>query len=311
MSEEFNGGPKNKWNRIYRKKWFFPAVYLTIAALLLSVVVWYQNVENQVPDATDNQQQNGEYSPVLNQEDAETVIEQQELIQMPVADTDQAEIVTKFFDYNAEQADRENALVEYNNRFYQSTGIAITQAEAETFDVTAAISGTVEEVKEDPLLGNVVVLTHEEDVKTYYASLDEVSVKAGSKLKQGDKVGTAGKNLFGKDNGTHVHFEIRKDGKEINPESYFEQPVSSLKSISEEDKTEVNEGTEAEGDTEVSEDPEAEENSPVSEEPKSEEDSEVNEETDSTDESEEIIEDEDTPKDDADETDDSVEDENA
>ncbi|WP_087973610.1 M23 family metallopeptidase [Oceanobacillus rekensis] len=291
MNEEFNGGPKNKWSRIYRKKWFFPAVYLTIAALLLSVVVWYQNIENQVPDATDNQEQNGEYSPVLNQEDAETVVEQQELIQMPVANMDQAEIVTKFFDYNAEQADRESALVEYNNRFYQSTGIDITSADAETFDVTAAISGTVEEVKEDPLLGNVVVLAHEDEVKTYYASLEEVSVKAGSKLKQGEKVGTAGKNLFGNDNGTHVHFEIRKDGKEINPESYFDQPVSSLGSISEEAKEE----------SEVSEEPESEEDSPVIEEPKTEEDSEVSEETDTTDESE-VIEEEDQPADDADET---------
>ncbi|MGJ9458176.1 peptidoglycan DD-metalloendopeptidase family protein [Oceanobacillus sp. CF4.6] len=299
MNEEFNGGPKNKWSRIYRKKWFFPAVYLTIAALLLSVVVWYQNMDNQIPDATDDQELTDNYSPVLDEQEAEPVIEQQELIQMPVANMDEAEIVTKFFDYNAEQADRENALIEYNNRFYQSTGVDIASANAETFDVIAAISGTVEEVKEDPLLGNVVVLTHEDGVKTYYASLDEVTVTAGSKLKQGDAVGTAGKNLFGKDNGTHVHFEIRKDGKEINPESYFNQPVSSLGSVSEEDDSAVNEETDA---TEEAED-----------------DAAVNEETDATDESEEVIEDEDSPEDDSDDTeeetdeesDDTVEDENA
>ncbi|WP_249869306.1 M23 family metallopeptidase [Oceanobacillus saliphilus] len=269
MSEEFKGGPKNKWSRIYRKKWFFPAVYLTIAAILLSVVVWYQNLDNQIPDAADDQDLLSEdYAPVLNEQDAETVIEQQELIQMPVVNMDQAEIVTKFFDYNAEQEDRENALVLYNNRFYQSTGVDIASASAETFEVIAALSGTVEEVKEDPLLGNVVVLTHDDDVKTYYASLDEVSVTVGSKLKQGDKVGTAGKSLFGKDNGIHVHFEIRKDGKEMNPESYFNQPVSSLGSITEN----------------------AEENSAVSEE------------SDYPDDSEEVIDDEDTPEDDSEET---------
>ncbi|MBP2076196.1 M23 family metallopeptidase [Oceanobacillus polygoni] len=234
MSEEFKGGPKNKWSRIYRKKWFFPAVYLTIAAVLLSVVVWYQNLDNQVTDTTETENLSEEYSPIPNEEGAEPVIEQQELIQMPVEDLDQAEIVTKFFDYNAEQEDRENALVLYNNRFYQSTGVDIASADAETFDVLAALTGTVEEVKEDPLLGNVVILLHGEDVKTYYASLEEVSVSAGAEIKQGEKLGTAGKNIFGKDNGTHVHFEIRKDGKEVNPESYFNQPVSSLGSISEE-----------------------------------------------------------------------------
>ncbi|WP_010648323.1 M23 family metallopeptidase [Oceanobacillus massiliensis] len=305
MSEEFKGGPKNKWSRIYRKKWFFPAVYLTIAALLLSVVVWYQNMDNQVPDATDDQEQSGDYSPVLNDDEAQTVLDQQELIQMPVVNLDEAEIVTKFFDYNAEQEDRENALVLYNNRFYQSTGVDIAAANAEVFDVVAALSGTVEEVKEDPLLGNVVILSHADEVKTYYASLDEVSVTAGSDLKQGDKVGTAGKNLFGKDNGTHVHFEIRKDGKEMNPETYFNQPVSSLESVSEE----------AEGDSAVNEESDAAEDAEANEETNAtEEDSEANEESDATNDSEEESpesgEDE-TEEDPEEETDDSTENDNA
>lgn len=228
MNEEFKGGPKNKWSRIYRKKWFFPAVYLTLAALLLSVVVWFQNQDNEIPDASDKQNESSDYTPVPN-EDAQPVIDQQELIQMPVEKEDEAVIVTKFFDYDAKQEDQENALVLYNNRFYQSTGVAIATADAEAFDVLASLSGTVEEVKEDPLLGNVVILSHEDEVKTYYASLGEISVTAGSKVKQGEKIGVAGKNLFGKDNGTHVHFEIRKNGKEVNPEQYFQQPVGSLK----------------------------------------------------------------------------------
>lgn len=288
MSEEFKGGPKNKWSRIYRKKWFFPALYLTIAAVLLSVVVWYQNLDNQITDTTENENLGEEYSPIPNEEGAEPVIEQQELIQMPLENSDQAEIVTKFFDYSAEQEDRENALVLYNNRFYQSTGVDITSADAETFDVVAALSGTVEEVKEDPLLGNVVILLHGEDVKTYYASLEEVSVSAGAEVKQGEKLGTAGKNIFGKDNGTHVHFEIRKDGKEVNPESFFNQPVSSLESITEEAKEDaaVNE-----------EDATVEEDSTVNEEEQADESDQV---TDTDGEVEENP--EDTPSDEADDS---------
>ncbi|RDW22245.1 stage II sporulation protein [Oceanobacillus arenosus] len=230
MNEENKGTPKNKWSRIFRKKWFFPALYLTIAALLLSAVVWYQNLENQIPNATDiqNKQDSDDYQPTPSEDDAEPVLEQQEVIKMPVADQEQAEIVTKFFDYNAEQVDRENALILHNNRFYQSTGVDIASADDETFNVVASLSGTVTEVKEDPLLGNVVILSHENDVTTYYSSLENVVVAAGDKVKQGDEVGTAGKSIFGKDNGTHVHFEIRKDGKEVNPETYFNQSVSSL-----------------------------------------------------------------------------------
>src|SRR5690625_745508 len=283
MKEE-NNAPKNKWSDIFRKKWFFPAVYLTIAALLLSVVVWYQNMDNQVPDAQEDSEMSGEYNPSEFDEDAEAVLDQQEVIKMPVQDKEQAEIVTKFYDYNAEQDEQEYGLILYNNRYYQSTGIDIASAEREAFDVVASLSGTVTEVKEDPLLGNVVVVSHENDVMTYYASLNEVEVKADSEVKQGDAIGTAGKNLFGKDNGTHVHFELRKDGKEVDPESFFNQPVSELDKIDvEEEEEEVEEeeaeqeGSESESDE--GEDAEAtEEDAEATEEEENQDDIEVDSE---------------------------------
>ncbi|TFJ92240.1 M23 family metallopeptidase [Lentibacillus salicampi] len=237
MNEENNGTPKNKWSRIFRKKWFFPAVYLTLAALLLSLVVWYQNVGNQI----DESQKEGteDYPPVEHDEDAQPVMDQQEVIQMPVENMDQAEIVTKYYDYNADQEEQENAIVVFNDRYYQSTGIDIASAEGETFDVLASLSGTVTEVKEDPMLGNVVTVTHENDVTTHYASLGDVQVSADDQIKQGDTIGTAGNNLFGKDNGKHLHFEIRKDGQDVNPENFFNQPMSAIdEALAENEKAE-------------------------------------------------------------------------
>ncbi|MTW88263.1 peptidoglycan DD-metalloendopeptidase family protein, partial [Virgibacillus dakarensis] len=252
MKEENNGTPKNKWSRIFRKKWFFPALYLVIAALLLSVVVWYQNLDNQVQEPKD-QGVSDDYAKSPYDDEAQTVTEQQEAVKMPVEKADQAEIVTKFFDYNADQKDQESALVHYNNRYYQSTGIDIASPEVEKFNVTAALSGTVTEVKEDPLLGNVVELSHENDVTTYYASLGKVDVKAGDKVKQGDVIGTGGKNLFGKDKGVHVHFELRKDGKAVNPEEFFNQPVSKLDSaVKEDSNTDESDQAEESGATEDS-----------------------------------------------------------
>ncbi|MBP1971687.1 stage II sporulation protein Q [Virgibacillus natechei] len=282
MKEE-NKGASNKWSRIFRKKWFFPAVYLTVAALLLSVVVWYQNLDNQMPDAMDEQeeQESEDYVPTLDDEDAEPVVDQQENIEMPVVDQDQAEIVTKFYDYNAEQEDQENALVLYNNRFYQSTGLDIASADAETFDVVASLSGTVTEVKEDPLLGNVVSMSHDNDVMTYYASLGEVEVQAGADVEQGDLIGTAGNNLFGQDNGTHVHFELRKDGNEVNPESFFNQPVASLDSVTEEESeaSEESEATEEESEATEEEDTGEDEDADSEDEESDVEDDDLDEET--------------------------------
>lgn len=280
MKEE-NNTPKNKWSRIFRKKWFFPAVYLTIAALLLSVVVWYQNLDNQIQE-TEDDQSSETYNPAEHDEEAQSVMDQQEVIKMPVVNQDQAEIVTNFYDYNAEQEEKENALVMFNNRFYQSTGIDIASADGETFDVLASLSGTVTEVREDPLLGNVVALSHENDVVTYYASLQGVNVKSGDKVQQGDVLGNAGENMFGQESGTHVHFEIRKDGKEVNPESFFNQPVTALEEVSTEDESSESEGTEDVGTESESEATEEE----SSESDKTEEDSSGSDGTEeSTDES--------------------------
>jgi stage II sporulation protein Q len=279
MKEE-NNTPKNKWSQIFRRKWFFPAVYLTIAALLLSAVVWYQNT-GDTPDAQDADT-GDEYNPTEFDEDAKAVLDQQEVIKMPVKDEKQAEIVTKFYDYNAEQDEQEAGLVLYNNRYYQSTGIDIAGADDEAFDVVASLSGTVTEVKEDPLLGNVVVVSHENDVMTYYASLAEVEVEADTTVKQGEAIGTAGKNIFGKDNGTHVHFEIRKDGQEVNPETFFNQPLSKLddvvteeeeKAAEQEKASEDNKDTEAEAEEDVDAKTEEHENGQAEEiEPESEQD---------------------------------------
>src|SRR5699024_12589096 len=94
MKEE-NKASKNKWSKIFRKKWFFPALYLGIAALLLSVVVWYQNVGNQVPEAEDNEELQGDVASSLNDEDADAEMDEQEVAEMPAEDREQEEIITK------------------------------------------------------------------------------------------------------------------------------------------------------------------------------------------------------------------------
>lgn len=260
MKEENNGTPKTN-GVAFSEEWFFPAVYLTIAAMLLSLVVWYQNIGNQVDEAQD-EEISEDYSPIEHDQEAKPVVDQQEVIQMPVENKDQAEIVTKYYDYDADQEEQENALVVFNNRYYQSKGIDIASADGETFDVQASLSGTVTEVKEDPLLGNVVTLTHENDVTTHYASLGEVDVSADDEVEQGDVLGTAGENVFGKDNGTHLHFEIRKDGQDVNPEEFFNQPVSALdEALAEEEKSEDNSSESDENAEEGESDASKEENS--------------------------------------------------
>lgn len=240
--KEIKNAPKNKWVQFFRKKWFLPAVYLILVALILTGVVWYQTTNNKWMAEMDKQTNPPSMNDSIEkefQEDALSVVQQQEIIKMPIEDSLEAEIVTKFYDYNADESDQEKGLILYNNRYYQSTGVNIARSNGEGFDIVAALSGTVTEVKEDPLLGNIITISHQDAITTHYASLGEVFVDAGTKVKQGEKIGIAGKNLFSEESGTHLHFELSKDGKEVNPETFFNQPVSKLGDYNNDEKDAV------------------------------------------------------------------------
>lgn len=242
---------KSSWRKIYRKKWFYPAVYLTLVAIILSGVIWYQNRAADLPDEANQPLDTGTEdnsmvsNPLYNdrEDGAIAVMEQVEQVKMPVKNADETEIVTKFYDYDAPSEEQEQALIFYNNKYYQSMGIDIASQNDQPFDVTASLSGTVTDVKEDPFYGKVVEITHDYGVTTKYASLGEVLVETGAKVKQGDVIGTAGRNLYGQanGNGVHVHFELRKDNEPLNPEEYFNKPINDIKPSKQEEETETQE----------------------------------------------------------------------
>jgi stage II sporulation protein Q len=233
---------QSTWRNLVRKKWFYPAVYLIFAALVLTAVIWYQNRAIDLPeDTTTNNTNNDVADTITDDNDSVPVVTQEETLKMPVSNATDAEIVTKFFDYDAPKEEQEQALILVNNKYYQSVGVDIASADGKTFDVTASLSGKVTEVKEDPLLGMVVELEHENGITTKYASLEDVVVSAGEEVTQGEVLGSAGQNIYGKENGIHVHFELRKDGTPLNPEEFFNKSVSEIQVPAEKEKKSSNE----------------------------------------------------------------------
>jgi murein DD-endopeptidase MepM/ murein hydrolase activator NlpD len=67
--------------------------------------------------------------------------------------------------------------------------------------------------------GNLVVLEHGHDFSTFYAHNRRLNVKVGQKVKRGDVISYAGST--GNSTGPHVHYEIWKDGKPVNPRTYL------------------------------------------------------------------------------------------
>ena len=67
--------------------------------------------------------------------------------------------------------------------------------------------------------GNVVIVEHNPQWTSLYAHLDQLKVKAGQRLKKGDRVGTVGKT--GRSTGVHLHFELFYNKKNVDPLSYL------------------------------------------------------------------------------------------
>ena len=82
-------------------------------------------------------------------------------------------------------------------------------------EVAAAARGTVVHAGPAGTYGNLVTLRHEDGFETRYAHLSEVDVKVGEVVESGAEIGKVGST--GHSTGPHLHFEIRHDGKPIDP----------------------------------------------------------------------------------------------
>ena len=98
---------------------------------------------------------------------------------------------------------------------------------ADTFDVVSVLDGTVLDVREDELLGNIVEIKHDNDLISSYQSLSEVKVKKNDTVKQGQVIGKSGTNTIDQDMGNHLHFELYKSGEIVDPSKYFDQVITS------------------------------------------------------------------------------------
>jgi murein DD-endopeptidase MepM/ murein hydrolase activator NlpD len=97
------------------------------------------------------------------------------------------------------------------------TGLDITNQPNTPIQVTA--DGEVVEAGWMDRYGNGVIVRHRPGLETLYAHLERIDVKAGQKLNRGDIVGLMGRT--GNATGVHLHYEVREQGKPVNPQPYL------------------------------------------------------------------------------------------
>lgn len=142
----------------------------------------------------------------------------------PYKDSD-ITILRTYYDYKADSTSQENSLIYYEGTYLQSSGVSY--GKNDIFEVVSIKDGTVVEVTEDELLGNIVQIKHNDDTVSIYQSLSEVVVEKDEIVTRGQTIAKSGTSNVEKDLGNHVHFELIVSGNTVNPEEYFSQNLQS------------------------------------------------------------------------------------
>jgi murein DD-endopeptidase MepM/ murein hydrolase activator NlpD len=89
--------------------------------------------------------------------------------------------------------------------------------------VVAASSGKVIKAVFDADRGNHIVIRHDDTFETSYSHLNSIAVRPGQLIASGALIGSVGST--GLSSGPHLHYEVIKNGKAVDPAEYLPSPL--------------------------------------------------------------------------------------
>ena len=86
-------------------------------------------------------------------------------------------------------------------------------------EIVAAESGRIAYSGGKGNFGNMVVIDHGNGYNTLYAHNSKNLVNVGEEVRKGEPIALVGDS--GRSTGSHLHFEVRRNGQSLNPASYL------------------------------------------------------------------------------------------
>ena len=110
------------------------------------------------------------------------------------------------------------------NEWRTHSGVDIAAPRGEV--VRAVGNGTITEIKNDPRYGFTIVIDHNNGYKSVYSNLaSDQTMQVGQEVKLGDPIGAVGATaIFESAEPTHIHFELYKENKLVDPAAYIDFP---------------------------------------------------------------------------------------
>lgn len=208
--------------RLKLKRWATATIYLSLILIVFVSMVFISNkLDNYYGDSLN-------LSYILKDfidNDTPVANIKNESITKPF---DKENITTdiNFYDKDTDEDSQQKSLILYENTYMPNTGILYTSEEQ--FDVLSTLDGKITKISKDELLGNVVEITHSNTLTTTYYSIDNVKVKENQTIKQGEVIGTSGKNNISSTSDNMMLFEVSLNGNNIDPENYYQMKLEDL-----------------------------------------------------------------------------------
>lgn len=208
--------------RLKLKRWATATIYLSLILIVFVSMVFISNkLDNYYGDSLN-------LSYILKDfidNDTPVANIKNESITKPF---DKENITTDidFYDKDADEESQQKSLILYENTYMPNTGILYTSEEQ--FDVLSTLDGKITKISKDELLGNVVEISHSNTLITTYYSIDNVKVKENQTIKQGEVIGTSGKNNISSTSDNMMLFEVSLNGNNIDPENYYQIKLEDL-----------------------------------------------------------------------------------
>ncbi|HLS31271.1 MAG TPA: M23 family metallopeptidase, partial [Flavobacteriaceae bacterium] len=92
-------------------------------------------------------------------------------------------------------------------------------------NIYATADGVVSKASNQRGYGKIVTIDHGFGFETRYAHMSKMNVRRGQKVTRGQVIGQVGNT--GLSTAPHVHYEIRKNGRTVNPINYFHGDLSA------------------------------------------------------------------------------------
>ncbi len=131
-----------------------------------------------------------------------------------------------FYDFEADKEKQESAIIFYENTYMQNSGVDYVSENA--FDVLSVLPGKVISIEKDDILGNIVKIEHDKEVISVYQGIDDIKVKEGDSVTQGQTIAKSGTSSINSNYKTSLHFEVYYKGSLIDPENFYSLKMSEL-----------------------------------------------------------------------------------